>query len=79
MVSNWFLYIGVFLVASGFGLYVGIIFVAVWLVGCICDSNKKREPDVHNHYSFEGDKIVNIKAKQGSKKYVFDGQIGDWR
>ena len=29
-VSNWFLYIGVFLCASGIGLVVGIIFIAYW-------------------------------------------------
>ena len=29
-VSNWFLYIGVFLCASGIGLVVGAIFIAYW-------------------------------------------------
>ena len=29
-VSNWILYIGVFLCASGIGLIVGIIFIAYW-------------------------------------------------
>ena len=29
-VSNWFLYIGVFLCASGIGLVVGLIFIAYW-------------------------------------------------
>ena len=28
--SNWFLYIGVFLCASGIGLVVGLIFIAYW-------------------------------------------------
>ena len=30
VVSNWFLYIGVFLCASGIGLVVGLIFIAYW-------------------------------------------------
>ena len=29
-VSTWFLYIGVFLCASGIGLVVGLIFIAYW-------------------------------------------------
>ena len=29
-VSNWILYIGVFLCASGIGLVVGLIFIAYW-------------------------------------------------
>ena len=29
-VSNWFLYIGIFLCASGIGLVVGAIFIAFW-------------------------------------------------
>ena len=29
-VSNWFLYIGVFLCASGIGLVVGLILIAYW-------------------------------------------------
>ena len=30
VVSNWFLYIGIFLCASGIGLVVGAIFIAYW-------------------------------------------------
>ena len=29
-VSTWFLYIGIFLCASGIGLVVGLIFIAYW-------------------------------------------------
>ena len=29
-VSNWILYIGVFLCASGIGLVIGLIFIAYW-------------------------------------------------
>ena len=29
-VSNWFLYIGIFLCASGIGLVVGLILIAYW-------------------------------------------------
>ena len=30
MVSNWFLYIGIFLCASGIGVVVGAIFIFYW-------------------------------------------------
>ena len=29
-VSNWFLYIGIFLCATGFGVVVGAIFIFYW-------------------------------------------------
>ena len=31
-VSNWYLYIGMFLVATGFGLAVGAVFIVYWAV-----------------------------------------------
>jgi protein-S-isoprenylcysteine O-methyltransferase Ste14 len=30
MVSNWWLYIGIFMCCTGFGLPAGIIFIFVW-------------------------------------------------
>ena len=36
-VSNWFLYIGIFLCASGIGLVVGAIFIAYWAVKHLSD------------------------------------------
>ena len=37
-VSNWFLYIGVFLCASGIGLVVGLIFIAYWGIKTLQES-----------------------------------------
>ena len=31
-VSNWYLYIGMFLVATGFGLPIGAVFIVYWAV-----------------------------------------------
>jgi flagellar basal body-associated protein FliL len=83
MASNWFLFIGIFLIASGIGMVVGIIFVAIWMIGYIAKTmktNDKQEADIVNNYVYEGDKVVNVNAKQGSKRYVFDdGKLEDWR
>ena len=42
-VSNWFLYIGIFLCASGIGLVVGAIFIAYWGIKTLQES-KYLEP-----------------------------------
>jgi len=86
MVSNWFLYIGIFLVVSGILWPVGAVFMFIWTVGFISKSMKdnkeeKRykeersldnEPEIYNNY-FEGDKIVNIKSKEDFNRII------DWR
>ena len=86
MVSNWFLYIGIFLVVSGILWPVGAVFMFIWTVGFISKSMKdnkeeKRykeersldnEPEIYNNY-FEGYKIVNIKSKEDFNRII------DWR
>ena len=37
-VSNWFLYIGIFLCASGIGVVVGAIFIAYWGIKTLQES-----------------------------------------
>ena len=37
-VSNWFLYIGIFLCASGIGIVVGAIFIAYWGIKTLQES-----------------------------------------
>ena len=77
MVSNWFLYIGIFLVVSGILWPVGAVFIFIWAISFINKSIKdnkieKRhkeersldnEPEIYNNY-FEGDKVINIKEYQ---------------
>ena len=86
MVSNWFLYIGIFLVVSGVLWPVGAVFMFIWTFSFISKSMKankeeKRykeersldnEPEIYNNY-FEGDKIVNIKSKEDFNRII------DWR
>ena len=50
--SNWFLYIGVFLCASGIGLVVGLIFIAYWGIKTLEESkqgNSYTENYTENH------------------------------
>ena len=68
-VSNWFLYIGVFLCASGIGLVVGIIFIAYWGIKTL------EEAKVGNSYT-ENNFTANIDHYHAGN----DGSGGDdWR
>ena len=55
-VSIWFLYIGIFLCASGIGLVVGLIFIAYWGIKtpeeskCGNSSTENNFPANINHY-----------------------------
>ena len=49
-VSNWFLYIGVFLCASGIGLVVGIIFIAYWGIKTL-EEAKQGNSYTENNYT----------------------------
>ena len=88
MASNWWLFIGIFLVVSGILWPVGAVFIFLWTVSFIQKSmkennQKKRyeeerslsnEPEIYNNY-FEGDKIINYTPRKGDKRYIFDGYI----
>ena len=37
VVNNWYLYIGMFLVATGFGLPIGAVFIVYWAVKYLAD------------------------------------------
>ena len=60
-VSNWFLYIGIFLCASGIGLVVGAIFIAYWGIKTLQESkcgNSYTENNFTaniNHYHADND------------------------
>ena len=66
-VSNWFLYIGVFLCASGFGLVVGLIFIAYWGIKTL------EEAKQGNSYT-ENNFTANI-----DHYHADDGSDNDWR
>jgi len=60
-VSNWFLYIGIFLCASGIGLVVGAIFIAYWGIKTLEESKVGNSYTENNftanidHYHAGGD------------------------
>ena len=60
-VSNWFLYIGVFLCASGIGLVVGLIFIAYWGIKTLEEAKQGNSYTENNytanidHYHADGD------------------------
>ena len=72
-VSNWFLYIGVFLCASGIGLVVGLIFIAYWGIKTLEEAkagNSYTENYTENNFT------ANIDHYHASN----DGpDIDDWR
>ena len=53
-VSNWFLYIGVFLCASGIGLVIGLIFIAYWGIKTLEEAkagNSYTENNTENNFT----------------------------
>ena len=53
-VSNWFLYIGVFLCATGFGVVVGAIFIFYWGIKKLEEAkqgNSYTENYTENHFT----------------------------
>ena len=66
-VSNWFLYIGIFLCASGIGLVVGLIFIAYWGIKTL------EEAKQGNSYT-ENNFTANI-----DHYHADDGSDNDWR
>ena len=72
-VSNWFLYIGVFLCASGIGLVVGLIFIAYWGIKTL------EEAKAGNSYT-ENNTENNFTANIDHYHAGDDGSdIDDWR
>ena len=68
-VSNWILYIGIFLCASGIGLVIGLIFIAYWGIKTL------EEAKQGNSYT-ENNFTANIDHYHASND---GGDIDDWR
>ena len=69
VVSNWILYIGIFLCASGIGLVIGLIFIAYWGIKTL------EEAKQGNSYT-ENNFTANIDHYHAGND---DGDIDDWR
>ena len=68
-VSNWILYIGIFLCASGIGLVIGLIFIAYWGIKTL------EEAKQGNSYT-ENNFTANIDHYHAGND---GGDIDDWR
>ena len=68
-VSNWILYIGIFLCASGIGLVIGAIFIFYWGI------QKLEEAKQGNSYT-ENNFTANIDHYHAGND---DGDTDDWR
>ena len=72
-VSNWFLYIGVFLCATGFGVVIGAIFIFYWGIQKLEEAkqgNSYTENYTENHFT------ANIDHYHAGND---GGDIDDWR
>ena len=72
-VSIWFLYIGVFLCASGIGLVVGLIFIAYW---CIKTLEEAKAGNSYTENNTENNFTANIDHYHAGDDGSGDG---DWR
>ena len=81
-VSNWFLYIGVFLCASGIGLVIGIIFIAYWGIKTLEEAKQGNSYTENNytanieHYHVDGD---NPNNENVSREYISKDTLEDNR
>ena len=81
-VSIWFLYIGIFLCASGIGLVVGIIFIAYWGIKTLEEAKVGNSYTENNytanieHYHVDGD---NSNDENVSREYISKDTLEDNR
>ena len=76
-VSNWFLYIGVFLCATGVGIVIGAIFIFYWGI-------KTLEESKVNHSYTENYHVANIdyrsdNGKTTPREYISNQVLEDGR
>ena len=81
-VSIWFLYIGIFLCASGIGLVVGVIFIAYWGIKTLEEAKVGNSYTENNytanieHYHVDGD---NPNDENVSREYISKDTLEDNR
>ena len=77
-VSNWFLYIGVFLCASGIGLVVGIIFIAYWGIKTL-EEAKAGNSYTENNYTVNIDNYYSDNGRTVQRDYLSRGTLEENR
>ena len=89
-VSIWFLYIGVFLCASGIGLVVGLIFIAYWGIKTLEEAKQGHSYTENNftanidhyHASSDGsddDSYTSARHGGASRDYISKDTLEDGR
>ena len=78
MVSNWPLYIGVFLCASGIGLVVGIIFIAYWGIKTL-EEAKAGNSYTENNYTVNIDNYYSDNGRTVSRDYITEDTLEENR
>ena len=79
-VSIWFLYIGIFLCASGIGLVVGAIFIAYWGIKTL-EESKRGNSYTENNFTANIAHIMQVMTTQPSiqKCLEITSQRTPWR
>ena len=89
-VSIWFLYIGIFLCASGIGIVVGAIFIAYWGIKTLEESKQGHSYTENNftanidHYHADSngsddDSYTSARREDVSRDYVSKGTLEEGR
>jgi hypothetical protein len=89
-VSIWFLYIGIFLCASGIGLVVGAIFIAYWGIKTLEESKQGHSYTENNftanidHYHADSDgsdddSYTSARREDVSRDYISKDTLEDGR
>ena len=89
-VSIWFLYIGVFLCASGIGLVVGLIFIAYWGIKTLEEAKQGHSYTENNftanidHYHADSDgadddSYTSARREDVSRDYISKDTLEDGR
>ena len=80
-VSNWYLYVGIFLACTGVLAIPGAVMIGYWFIKYFMDSggvkgiNTDRVKEIKSNYRKGEDRIDEIEAEK--TKYKFKGNIGD--
>ena len=83
-VSNWILYIGVFLCATGVGVVIGAIFIAFWGIKTL-EESKQGHSYTENNFtandngSDNDDSYTSVRREDVSRDYISKDTLEDSR
>ena len=74
-ISNWYLYIGMFLVATGFGLAIGAVFIVYWAVKYLADKQCGSQVNYGTAEFTQNNYYMNGTAEGNLMEWVFAMQL----